>query len=134
MQDIWPEVVWSYGAGDNNKRGIKLLQCCAINNLFIANTIFKHKERRRYTCTSPKRTEMQIDFIIMSKKLKSTLKNCRTYKSAEIGSDHSLVIANLVMKKPKKLKHIEKKHRNDDTDKLQGNIHKVCIDNRRRIF
>ena len=52
---------------------------------------------RRYTLTSPKRTQMQIDFIIISKKLKSTVKNCRTYNSAEIVSDHSLVIANLVM-------------------------------------
>ena len=89
MQEIWPEVVGSYGAGKHNERGVKLLQFCAINNLFIANTIFKHKERRRYTWTSPKQTEMQIDFIIMSKKLKSTLKNCRTYNSAEIGSDHN---------------------------------------------
>ena len=64
---------------------------------------------------------MQIDFIIMSKKLKSTLKNCRTYNSAEIGSDHSLVIANLVMKKPKKMKHIAKKPlKRYDTDKLQS--------------
>ena len=30
----------------------------------------------------------------MSRKLKSTLKNCRSYHSAEIGSDHSIVIAN----------------------------------------
>ena len=80
MQEIWPEVVGSYGAGEHNEKCVKLLQFCAINNLFIANTIFKHKERRRYTWTSPKRTEMQIDFIIMSEKLKSSLKNCRTYK------------------------------------------------------
>ena len=64
---------------------------------------------------------MQIDFIIMSKKLKYTLKNCRTYNSAEIGSDHSLVIANLVMKKTKKMKNIEKKPlKRYDTDKLQS--------------
>ena len=87
---IWPEVVGSYFAGEHNERGIKLLQMCAINNLFIANPIFKHKEKRRYTWTSPKRTQMQIDFIIMSKKLKSTLKKCRTYNSIEIESDHSL--------------------------------------------
>ena len=62
---------------------------------------------------------MQIDFIIMSKKLKSTLKNCRPYNSAEIGSDHSLVIANLVMKKQKKMKYITKKPpKRYDTDKL----------------
>ena len=61
---------------------------------------------------------MQIDFIIMSKKLKSTLKNCRTYNSAEIGSDHSLFIANLVMKKPKKItKKLLKRY---NTDKLQS--------------
>ena len=101
MQDIWP-LVGSYGAGEHNERGVKLLQFCAINNLFIANTIFKYKERRRYTWTSLKRTKMQIDFIIISKKLKSTHKNRITYNSVEIGSDHALVIANLVMKKPQK--------------------------------
>ena len=112
MQDIWPEVFGNYGAGEHNERGVKLFQCCAIHNLFIANTIFKHKEMRKYTWTSPKRTEMQIDFIIMSKKLKYTLKNSRTYNSAEIESDHLLVIENLVMKKPKKTiktKNITKK-------------------------
>ena len=30
----------------------------------------------------------------MSRKLKSILKNCRSYHSGEIGSDHSIVIAN----------------------------------------
>ena len=49
----------------------------------------------------------------MSKKLKSTLKNCRTYNSAKIGSDQSLVIANFVMKKAKKNETYNKKnHRN----------------------
>ena len=102
MQYIWPEVVGSYGAGEYNEIGVKLLQFCAINNLFIENTTFKQKERRRYIWTSLKRTEMHIDFIIMSKKLKSTLKNCRTYNSAEIGSDHSLVIDNLLNKPQKR--------------------------------
>ena len=105
-------IVYVIMHGVHNERGIKLLQMCAINNICIANQIFKHKERRRYTWTSPKRTQMQIDFFIMYKKLKSTLKNCRTYNSIEIESDHSLVISNLVMKKPKKTKHIAKNNRN----------------------
>ena len=37
MQIIWPEVDGGYGAGEHNEIGIKLLQCCAINNLFIEN-------------------------------------------------------------------------------------------------
>ena len=52
---------------------------------------------------------MQIDFIIISKKLKSPLKNCRTYNSAETGSDQSLVIENLDMEKPKKDETYSKK-------------------------
>ena len=61
-------------------------------------------------------TEMKMYFFIMFKKLKSTLKNCRTYNSAEIDSDHSLFIVNLVMKKQNKTKKDEtynkKNHRN----------------------
>ena len=41
----------------------------------------------------------------MSRKLNSTLKNCRSYHSAEIESDHSIVIANTDEKKSKKFKH-----------------------------
>ena len=37
MHDNWPEVVGNYAVGTNNKRGLKLLQCCAINDLFIEN-------------------------------------------------------------------------------------------------
>ena len=103
MQDDWSGVVGIYAVGTNNTRGLKLLQFCAINDLFIANSIFKYKEKRRYTWISPDRTEKQIDYNIMSKKLKPTLKNCRSYHSAEIGSDHSIVIANIDVKNQKSI-------------------------------
>ena len=57
MHDNWPEVVGHYAVGTNNTRGLKLLQCCAINDLFIANSISKHKEKRRYTWISLDHTE-----------------------------------------------------------------------------
>ena len=104
IYDIWPELVGYYAVGTNNARGLKLFQCCAIKDLFIANSIFKHNEKRRYTCISPC-TEKQIDCIIISSKVKSTLKNCRSYHSADIGSDHSTVIANTDEKKSNKFKH-----------------------------
>ena len=121
MQDDWPGVVGNYAVGTNNTRGLKFLQFCAINELFIANSIFKHKEKRRYTWISPDRTEKQIDYIIMSKKLKPTLKNCRSYHSAEIGSDHSIVIANIDVKKSKKYNYTKKRPpRRYDNDKIQN--------------
>ena len=57
----------------------------------------------------------------MSKKLKPTLKNCRSYHSAEIGSDHSIVIANIDVKKSKKYNYTKKRPpRRYDNDKIQN--------------
>jgi len=110
MYENWSEVVGKYGIGTHNQRGSNLLQFCAINDLIIANTIFKHKESRRYTWISPDlTTKKQIDYILMPRKFKSTLKNCRSYHSAEVGSDHSLVIANIIIKKSKQIKHTPKR-------------------------
>ena len=55
MHDNWPEVVGHYAVGTNNTRGLKLLQYCAINDLFIENSISMHKENRRYTWISSDR-------------------------------------------------------------------------------
>ena len=108
MHDNWPKVVGHYDVGTNDTRGVKLLKLCAINDLFIANSIVKYKEKRRYTWIFPDRIEKQIDYIIMSRKLNSSLKNCRSYHSAENGSDHSIVIINTNEKKSKKFKHTKK--------------------------
>ena len=71
-----------------------------------------------------------IDCIIISSKLKSTLKNCRSYHSADIGSDHSTVIANTDEKKSNKFKHTKNRPpRRYDNDKIQmqnGEISKKC--------
>ena len=40
----------------------------------------------------------QIDYILVQRKLKGQLKNCRTYRSAELGSGHFLVITNIDVK------------------------------------
>ena len=45
----WPDVVGTFGLGQCNDMGRMLLQFCAINNLMVCNTIFKHKECRRAT-------------------------------------------------------------------------------------
>ena len=40
----------------------------------------------------------QIGYILAQWKLKDLLKNCGTYRSAELGSDHFQVIANIDVK------------------------------------
>ena len=105
QQENWPREVGKYGLGQANDRGYHLLQFCAINELVITNTLFKHKKARRVTWTSPDGgTANQIDYIIVQQKWKSRIKNCRSYQSADIGSDHSLVLVNVSLTPEKQRK------------------------------
>ena len=118
----WDCTLGKFGLGQMNDRGCKLLQFCALNDLCITNTLFKHKNIRRVTWISPdQQYRNQIDFILVQNSLKHALKNCRTYNSADIGSDHNLLLGHLKLKalahrsKPKSL---EKRFK---VDKLQDN-------------
>ena len=114
----WPEVVGKYGLGERNNRGSHLLQFCVINQLIITNTMFRHPEKRKATWISPNGLVMnQIDFIITQEKWKSRIKNSRAYHSADIGSDHFLLLANinLVPKTPKRSKAVPRRF---NVDKL----------------
>ena len=44
QEENWPREVGKYGLGQANDRGYHLLQFCAINELVITNTLFKHKK------------------------------------------------------------------------------------------
>ena len=66
----WPETAGRYSIGTRNIRGERLLQFCAINNLKIVNTLYKHKFRHLVTWISPDcKTRNQIDYILVQKKI-----------------------------------------------------------------
>ena len=116
---LWPAIARIYGLGKRNEQGERLLQFCAINNLAIMNTMFKHKPSRHVTWISPDgKTKNQIDYIICQQKVKSLFKNCRVFPSADVYSDHLLLAAVIEVKPPKvkRLSTIPKKY---DLDKLR---------------
>lgn len=93
---IWPLVSGKFSIGERNAQGDRLLQFSAINNLTIVNTLYKHKTPRLVTWISPDlKTRNQIDFIITQKENLKLFRNCRVYNSADIGSDHSLLMAKI---------------------------------------
>lgn len=97
----------TWAKGTRNENGEHLVNFCLENNLFLANTAFKHPMRRittwqgKWTNAQGKVVPIynQIDFIIVPCGLKSSLTNCRSYSGTLATSDHKLVIARLKWRK-----------------------------------
>ncbi|XP_072048482.1 craniofacial development protein 2-like [Amphiura filiformis] len=102
----WETVMGKYGLGESNDRGEKLLTFCATNDLCITNTMFKQsKFKRQWTWESPDhKKHNKIDYIMINTKWKRCITNCRSYPSADVGSDHQMVLTDIKLKfksKPK---------------------------------
>ena len=95
----WKSVMGKYGYGDRNERGERLLEFAMLHNLYICNTRFQHKPNRKWTWASPDGIHKNmIDLILIQKRWKTSVINCRTFQSADISSDHSLVLCNIKLR------------------------------------
>ena len=108
-----------YGLGERNERGDLLASFCQANNLTVTNTLFQHRNSRRYTWISPgDRDKNQIDFILIDTAWKTIVTNSRTRPAVDCESDHILVWANLRMKAYRNSKRTTP-HLKYDLEKLQ---------------
>ena len=95
----------------SNERGEMLVEICEKNSFTVMNTFVKHPKRHLYTWKSPGDVvRNQIDDILVNSRFKNCVRKCRTYSSADIGSDHNPVMAtvNIKMKIPNKTKRQRK--------------------------
>ena len=98
-------MVGNYGLVTRNIRGEMLIDFCVRNNLIITNTYFKNNNRRRYTWKAPgDKRILQLDYIIVRQRKKTSGKNSCSYPGANVDSDNNLVI----MKVGLKLKKVAK--------------------------
>src|SRR6218665_3863690 len=97
-------IMAKHGYGTRNERGERLLEFAAKHEMMTCNTKFKQKDCRKYTWISPdgKYTNM-IDLILIDRRWQTSVELCRTFRGADMSSDHNLVLCNL------KLKHITSK-------------------------
>ena len=79
--------IGNHGLGDRCINGVRLLMFAMLNNLSVANTWFKHKPCHTYTWRSRDgRTRTQIDYLLVSRRWKSMIKDSRVYRGADTGS------------------------------------------------
>ena len=88
-------ITGTQGVGSINENGELFCDFCATNGLVIGGILFHHKKSHKVTWRSPDGvTESQIDHVAM----KSSLQDTRVKRSADVGSDHHLVIVELKIK------------------------------------
>ena len=96
-RDTWNN--WQIGLGVWNEAGQRLIEFCQESTLLIANTLFQQHKRRLYTWTSPDgQHQNQIDYILCSRRWRSSIQSAKTRPGADCGSDHGLFIAKFRLK------------------------------------
>ena len=95
----WKGTIATEGIVVMNENGERVLEFCAINDLVIGGTLFKHKDIHKFTWESPKhRDRNQIDHIAINGRYRRSLLDTKAMRGADVGSDHHLVIAKLRLK------------------------------------
>ena len=93
------DCVGSYGLGETNERGDALITFCEQHKFSVVNTFLKNPKRHLYTWKSPGDvTRNQIDYILIKDRFKNSIRRCKTYPGADIGSDLNPDIANMRIK------------------------------------
>ena len=93
------DTIGGHGLGEQNEAGERLVEFCDGNSLRIMNTWFEQPKRRLYTWTTPDgKHKNQIDYILINKRWKSTIRDVRTKPGADCGTDHELLVATLQTK------------------------------------
>ena len=96
-----------FNENEMNENVDLLTNVCSMNSLRINNTFFKHKWNHKITWSESRGRHSMIDYVITSWNIHpSHIIVVRTFRTADIGSDHRLITAKFrvsgqQIKKPK---------------------------------
>ena len=98
-------VIGSFGIGDKNEEGERIIDFCVRNELAITNTFFKHQESHKWTWygwnneANEYTRKSMIDMVIARDK--RMILDTKSIPSISMDSDHRLVVAKIRVKRHK---------------------------------
>ncbi|XP_053695389.1 craniofacial development protein 2-like [Sabethes cyaneus] len=78
-----------------NEMGLRLIDFAASKNMAVRSTFFQHRIHHKYTWMSPNQIESQIDHVLFDSRHFSDIIDVRSYRSANVDSDHYLVMVKM---------------------------------------
>ncbi|KAK5648822.1 hypothetical protein RI129_003714 [Pyrocoelia pectoralis] len=94
--DTNTNVIGKHGEPICNSNGTRMIDYCVMNDLIIANTFYEHANIHKFTRVAESRNEKSIlDYVLVQRSNRRTVTDVRVQRSAEIFSDHYLVIAKI---------------------------------------
>jgi len=111
-------IVGPRGLGRKNHRGQMLINFCERNGLIVTNTWFRKPKRRLYKWKAPgDRSRYQLDYILVNRRFRNSVKDVQTLPGADTDSDHNLLVAK-VCTRLKKIIRFRKRRTQWDLEKL----------------
>ena len=92
------EVHGSFGIGQINDGGIRLLDWAVGKGLHFINTCFQKRKSRFITLRSGE-TETMIDYILVNNNYRNSVRDVKVILGEEIVSQHCLLLMDMVFKK-----------------------------------
>lgn len=109
-----------HALGNMSENGELFSEFCNINDFVIGGSVFPHKYSHKITWCSPNnRDETQIDHICVSRRHRRCLLDVRNKRSADIGSDHHLIVGEFEIRTARAFKPQEKRGKRFNTLKLR---------------
>ncbi|XP_023212115.1 craniofacial development protein 2-like [Centruroides sculpturatus] len=92
----WETTMGKFGCGKINDNGRRLLSFAVSNSLIIGNIWFQHPLKHQLTWRNPSDEASAVqDYVLINLRFRSTLKNVRSMRGPNCGSDHYLVRAKI---------------------------------------
>ena len=93
------DIVGKHGVGNMNDNGERLCDFSGPNTFIITGTIFPHKNIHNTTWRSPDgRTLNKIGHVLVNRQMRSSVKDTRTMRGADVDIDHYLVRSTMKIK------------------------------------
>lgn len=114
-------IMGRHALGSMTENGELFTEFCGVQDLLIGGSVFPHKNSHKVTWFSNDHTtENQIDHICISRRYRRCLEDVRNKRSADVGSDHHLLLGMIKMRVCKQFQNKERTFKRFDVKKLEN--------------